>query len=146
MKPLYRGFAVALLQCLIVLSLAAKYSYDREHLPRVWARVAPVDPNLPIRGRYLSLRLEVDSPAQGSYEFVRLEIRDGRLTAIPAGHPSPVTISRLPNRPWFLTDPVAFFIAENAPDPSRLRPGKELWVEVSVPPQGPPRPLRLAVR
>ena len=106
MKRLYRGIAVALLQCLIVLSLAGKYAIDRERLPRVWARALPADPNLPIRGRYVSLRLEG----------------------------------------WTLREPVAFFIPEHVPDPSRRSTGEELWVEVSVPRSGPPRPIRLAVK
>ena len=57
----------------------------------MWVKTAPVDPNLPIRGRYVSLRLE--------------------------GH------SR---------EPVAFFIPEHVPYPSRRSPGEELWIEVSV--------------
>jgi len=58
MKSVYRGGAVALLQCLMVLSVAGKYALDRERLPRVWVQAAPVDPNLPLRGRYLRLHLQ----------------------------------------------------------------------------------------
>jgi hypothetical protein len=43
-------------------------------------------------------------------------------------------------------EPVAFFLPEHAADPSRLSPGKELWVEVSVPRKGPPRPIQLEAR
>ena len=57
MKPSYRGIAVALLHCSFVLSVAGKYAVDRQRLPRVWAKAAPANPSLPIRGRYLSLRL-----------------------------------------------------------------------------------------
>ena len=60
MKPLYRGIAVAVLHCLIVLSLAGKYAWDREHLPSVWTRTVPFDPNLPVRGRYVRLAVAVD--------------------------------------------------------------------------------------
>jgi hypothetical protein len=66
MKPAYRGIAVAVVQCLIVLSLAGKYAIDRERLPRVWVNATPVDPDLPIRGRYVSLRLQVDVLAQAT--------------------------------------------------------------------------------
>jgi hypothetical protein len=45
-----------------------------------------------------------------------------------------------------LQEPVLFFIPENAPDPSRLNPGEELWVEVTVPKRGPPRPIRLGLK
>ena len=34
MKHVYRGIAVGVLQCLAMLSLAGKYGWDREHLPR----------------------------------------------------------------------------------------------------------------
>ena len=39
-----------------------------------------------------------------------------------------------------LAEPVAFFIPEHIPDPSRRQEGEELWVEVTIPKKGPPRP------
>jgi hypothetical protein len=45
-----------------------------------------------------------------------------------------------------LEDGVNFYIPENAVDPTRLKPGQELWIEVTVPPKGPPRPLQLALK
>ena len=145
MKPVHRGIAVAILQCLIVLSLAGKYAVDRERLPRVWVKTAPVDPNLPIRGRYVSLRLQVDGPSSVPYgsRQSRLSVENGRLTATVAD--SGVLILGSQGR-WTIADPVAFFISEGIPDPSRRAPGEELWVEVSVPQQGVPRPLRLGVK
>ena len=44
-----------------------------------------------------------------------------------------------------LSEPVNFYIAENA-RPWPAKPGQELWVEVTVPPQGPPRPIQLAMK
>ena len=41
---------------------------------------------------------------------------------------------------------VAYFIPSDAPDPSIRPAGEELWVEVSVPKTGAPRPIRLAVK
>ncbi len=148
MKPLYRGVAVALLQCLIVLSVAARYAVDRERLPRTWVRAAPIDPSLPIRGRYLSLRLEVTAPPEPGVQRMsaQLSVQDGRLVATPVLARTGVTIWRVGDRPWVIQDPVPFFISENVPDLSRLAPDEELWVEVSVPRQGPPRPLRLGVK
>jgi len=59
MNPLMRkGLWVAVLQLVLVASLGAKFTYDRATRPRVWVRTAPVDPNLPIRGRYVRLRIE----------------------------------------------------------------------------------------
>lgn len=57
-----KGLAVALLQLVIVGSLAAKFAHDRAICPRVWVRTDYYDPNLPIRGRYASLQLEIDAP------------------------------------------------------------------------------------
>lgn len=45
-----------------------------------------------------------------------------------------------------LAVPVDFYIAEHATDPTFLKSGQELWIEVTVPPKGPPRPLQLAVK
>jgi hypothetical protein len=148
MKPLYRGIAVALLQCLIVLTVAGKYALDRQRLPRVWVKAAPVDPSLPVRGRYVSLRLEVAAPPETGVQWMsaQLSVQDGRLVATPGSYADSLTISRFAGGPWSILDPVAFFIPEHVPDPTRPAPGEELWVEVSVPRQGPPRPLRLGVK
>ena len=45
-----------------------------------------------------------------------------------------------------LNQPVPFYTAEKAIDPSQLNPGQELWMEVTVPSAGPPRPLQLAIK
>jgi len=146
MKTVHRGIAVAVLQCLIVLSVAAKYATDRVRLPRVWVKTVPYDPNLPIRGRYLSMMLEVDAPgANGYWTPARLSVENGRLVASPTSVNTGVVVNGSgPNAR--LAEPVAFFISERAADPSRRPPGEELWVEVSVPKKGPPRPIRLGVK
>ena len=45
-----------------------------------------------------------------------------------------------------LMQPVDFYIAEHADDPTFVKPNQELWIEVTVPPKGPPRPLQLALK
>jgi hypothetical protein len=45
-----------------------------------------------------------------------------------------------------LDTPVDFYIPEHAAIPSPLKAGQELWIEVTVPPNGPPRPLQLALK
>ncbi|MGO9637495.1 MAG: hypothetical protein ACLPXT_02515 [Terracidiphilus sp.] len=45
-----------------------------------------------------------------------------------------------------LDQPVDFYIAEHAADPTRLKLNQELWIEVTIPPQGPPRPIQLALK
>jgi len=145
MKPVYRGIAVGVLQCLIVLSVAGKYAMDRERLPRVWVKSVPFDPNLFVRGRYVSLRMEVEAPAAaGAWLSARLSADGGRLVATP--DPAGTVHITQNGAHWTIAEPVAFFIPENVPDPSRRAPGEELWVEVSVPERGGPRPIRLGVK
>ena len=152
MKPVYRGVAVGVVQCLIVLSVAGKYALDRERLPRVWAKAAPVDPNVPVRGRYVSLRLQVEAPPDAApgngvavaWRSARLSAVGGRLVATE--DPSGSVLIVFGGAQRSLAEPVAFFIPEHVPDPSRRAPGEELWVEVSVPSRGIPRPVRLGVK
>ncbi len=147
MKQLYRGLLVSILQCAMVLSMTAKYEWDRERLARVWARVAPVDPNAPIRGRYLQLRVEVvmAGALSGSLPaHIRLAVQDGQLTARPDDSGALEVWNTLGRTS--LTQPVAFFLSDTVADPSRLKPGEELWVEVSVPPNSMPRPIRLGIK
>ncbi len=39
-----------------------------------------------------------------------------------------------------------YFISDTAQSPLPLKPGQELWIEVTVPPKGPPRPIQLALK
>jgi hypothetical protein len=145
MKPVYRGIAVTVLQCAIVLSVAGKFALDRERLPRVWVQAAPFDPNLFVRGRYVSLRLRVETPPDaGASTAVRLSVVGDRLVATPDTLGSIHIMPR--GDQWTIAEPVAFFIPEHVPDPSRRAPGEELWVEVSVAVRGGPRPIRLGVK
>ncbi len=45
-----------------------------------------------------------------------------------------------------LQQPVDFYISERAQSPFPLSKGSELWVEVTVPPKGPPRPIAMAIK
>ena len=45
-----------------------------------------------------------------------------------------------------LVDPVNFYISEHSRSPLPLAAGSELWIEVTVPPKGPPRPIQLALK
>jgi len=146
MKPAIRGAVLLAVHCALVLTVAGKYSWDRGRLPRAWANTTPVDPNLPVRGRYVTLQLRVEpSDTSSVWTTARLAAENGKLVA----HPVPSggqTVWRMRNEVWVLLEPVAFFLPEHAPDPTRLAQGEELWVEVSVPENGPPRPLRLGIK
>ena len=54
--------------------------------------------------------------------------------------------TRLPCDQMRLDQPVDFYIPEHAVDPTGLRPGEELWIEVTLPPKSPPRPIQLALK
>ncbi len=54
------AIAVLGIQLALVLSIAGKYLYERKTCPRVWARAVAFDPEMPMRGRYLSAKLVVD--------------------------------------------------------------------------------------
>jgi hypothetical protein len=59
-SPMAKAIAVAVIQALLVCSLAAKLLYDRRTRPQAWFKTERFDPNLPIRGRYVSLLIEVN--------------------------------------------------------------------------------------
>lgn len=105
-----RSIILAGVHIALIFGLAGSYALDRARYPRQWFLAQPYDPNLPIRGRYVSLRLigvpDTNYPGQ----------------------------------------PVAFFIPEHVPDPSIRAPGEELWVEVTLPPNAPPRPIRIGIK
>jgi hypothetical protein len=112
-----KGLMLAAFQCLLALSLSGKLLYDRATCPRVWVKTAQWDPNLPIRGRYLALRLVPESGAQ-SYEET-----NGRMVL------------------FFVPEHTLPFETVRAG-----RDAPELWAEVTIPHKGPPRPIRLALK
>ena len=59
-RPMTKAVVVALIQVLIVCSLGAKLLYDRRTRPQAWFKTERYDPSLPIRGRYVSLLIEVN--------------------------------------------------------------------------------------
>jgi hypothetical protein len=138
---------------LLVGTLGLKLLADRARLPRAWAQTVPFDPDLPIRGRYVRLRLEVpldptDSVRPGEYRRIHLRTERDRLRAtLDDAGPIGVRIDTAAGSLVAgLDQPVAFFLPEHIPDPSIRPPGEELWAEVTVPRGGPPRPIRLGVR
>ena len=150
MSKLLKGLLIAGLHVVLVVSLGAKLLLDRASYPRVWVKAAPADPNLPIRGRYVSLRLELparDFDPGAEARWARLRVEEGQLLALPSeagtGHQARISPDGTKATLWEL---VAFFIPEHVPDPSRRQADEELWVEVTVPKKGPPRPIRLGVK
>jgi hypothetical protein len=152
MKALSRGLLVAAVQVLLVGSVGAKFIIDRVYYPRVWIATQAVDPDLPVRGRYIQVLAVVDTEgpvapnaAMGGVQRVRLAVRNDALVAIwdGDGHQWIRQTNCGAARCWVLTQPLAYFIPEHGKDPTRHNAGEELWVEASIPPTGPPRPIRL---
>ena len=183
MKISKTSIVLLVIQLALVSSIAAKYFYQRSTCPRVWTRTAAYDPNMVMRGRYLSLRVTVDGcqstlPSALRATFPRnadgttkptgftvnkeqypitfranLKVEKNKLLAIRIPEADlrskGINVTAMPGSPcdaMRLQQPVDFYIAEHAADPTALRQGEELWIEVTVPPKGPPRPLQLALK
>jgi hypothetical protein len=158
MTPFTRGLLVGAAQLLLVASVGAKFLYDRASYPRLWVETAPYDPDLPIRGRYVNIALLVESDRDvpdATFNHApnmfraRLEARGDRLVVVEDDENGKhwVRSGRCGDRNcWQLAAPLAYFIPEHAGDPSRQPQGITLWAEVTLPPTGAPRPVRLGVR
>lgn len=94
----------------------------------------------------------INSPQPVWFE-AKLVVKNNRLTVLRVPESQSATSTQnvaaesgAPCDQMHLTNPVDFYIPENATDPSWVKPGQELWIEVTVPPKGPPRPLQLALK
>lgn len=107
MRTWQKAVTLAVVQIGLVCSLGAKLLIDRARLPRTWVQVVPYDPDLPVRGRYLALTIELQAPSLPSdYQEMpsmdyseqpptrstqrvpqphtaHLEVRNGELVAVP---------------------------------------------------------------
>jgi hypothetical protein len=156
-----KGLMLGAVQIAIVLSLGGKLLDDRAARPRVWVLCRVFDPELPIRGRYLAENLQM--PAAGfsglpgenrSDRFVDqrwayLAVEHSKLVAKPDGGGAGMWVWLRQNPDGTVSaisqQPVLIFVPDNAQIPALAR-GDQMWVEVTVPKQGPPRPIRLAIQ
>ena len=171
MNALTKAIVVALIQVLIVCSLGAKLLYDRSTRPQVWFKTARYDPNLPIRGRYLGLQVELNDPRSAEEVEKKFGVTDRyawmgfgqECGSIVARDGKPVVVfdnspmwdcDNLQLSRWRTTDgvmhlrleePLLFFIPDTAKDP-RGRAGEEVWVLATIPRKGPPRPIALGIK
>ncbi len=153
MRPLHKGLLLAGLHVALVGTLGAKFLVDRAICPRVWASAAPVDPSLPIRGRYVQLRLRarlegIEDVQPGAPVRAMLVVQNGELVAVPSNKGThPIWVREVNGTKVALVEEfLAFYIPPGIPDPSLRAPGEELWVEVTLPSSGPPRPIRLGIK
>ncbi len=157
-SPRVAGGLVAGLQAMLLLGVGGQLLLERALSPRGWARTEPVDPHLPIRGRYVNLRLVVPAADLSTgcpldrrrTRPVGLAVRSDRVVASGlnvGGNPRPARLVSGPEgAAAHLSQPLAFFLPPDVADPSRRPAGEELWAEVSLPARGAPRPIRLGVR
>jgi hypothetical protein len=162
MKPLHKGLLLAVLNIGLVCTLGTKLLYDRAYRPRMWIKSAIYDPNLPIRGKYLALSMEV--PAEGfasrnmnygvgpNNEYFTpnrcdLVLRGDQLIAV--GNERGEFWSNVRrqdnNLVAIINSETAYFLPEHNAGPV-LHRGEELWIEATIPRKGPPRPIRLGVK
>lgn len=105
-----------------------------------------------VNGTVSSPTFNVNAPDMVWFQ-AKLAVKDNKLVATrtPETDSSAATqsVSAAPGSPcdrMRLSTPVDFYIPEHANDPTFLKSGQELWIEVTVPPKGPPRPLQLALK
>jgi len=170
MKPVYKGILLAALQGTLLCTLGAKLLYDRAHRPRIWIKAAIFDPELPIRGRYLSLNVAV--PAEGfslrTQPSMYAKDKDGKpvIEEYPVPNRGDLVLREQsliavanPEGEYWLTirhngdgleavvrAETTYFLPEHSTAPVRRAPGEELWMEATIPRHGPPRPIRLGVK
>ncbi len=90
---------------------------------------------------------------QSAYFRAWLKVMNNKLVAVRVEGQEDLTagevVSATPGArcdEMHLDSPVNFYIAEHAQSPLPLKPGQELWIEATVPPKGPPRPIQLALK
>jgi hypothetical protein len=160
-----KGLLFAAIQVALVSSLGAKLLWDRAREPRGWALTRGYDPDLIIRGRYVSLSLlvkadkvysssDVPQAPSAARPFisnnVTLKVENGRIGAIPADHYTGFTLSGPEMRDGEmlaqLYPPVVYFLPEHAANPLQRRGAGTLVLEATIPPKGPPRPIRFGTK
>src|ERR1035437_3211790 len=83
---------------------------------------------------------------------VRLEAQGGKLVPVLASDTDRPEMTEVltvwgdrPCNRAALAQGLDYFISDTAKTPFPPKKGEELWVEVTVPPMGPPRPIQLAI-
>lgn len=117
-------------------------------LPSASQAAMPRDKNGVATGKVFA----INSPENVNFA-ARLRVDANKLEAIrlpeSQSQSGAQTVTATPGAPCTsmrLDTPVDFYLPESASNPASLHAGQELWVEVTVPPQGPPRPTQLATK
>jgi hypothetical protein len=83
----------------------------------------------------------------------QLKVEGNKLAAIriedPVYNPAGILVDAWPGvscDTFLIHQPIDFYVAEHTALPTPLQPNQELWIEVTVPRNGPPRPIQLALK
>jgi hypothetical protein len=140
----------------LVCTLGAKLLYDRAHRPRIWIKSAIYDPNLPIRGKYLALSMEL--PAEGFTSHVRTlpyanttemyeDFSPSRCDLVLRGNQT-VAVRNEDGKYWTnvhrrnqdivanINGEIACFLPEHSTAPLLRARSEELWFEATIPRKG----------
>lgn len=158
-----KGALLCVIQIALVLSLGGKLLFDRITRPRVWVLAEPYDPDMLIRGRYLSEQLKMPAEGfiyeepktkniyawDGNREWAYFDVRNGQLIARQTGSGPGEWVFLRRNKDGTIfaasEKPVVVFIPDRAELPKQ-NAGQEMWVEVTIPIKGPPRPIRIGIK
>lgn len=113
-------------------------SAKQAQFPRVNGAIAP--------GPYTVAPMPVGFPAELKVENDRLEAI--RITDAAKQHGSQM-VTAFPGKPcseMMLDRPVYYYVPDTIRGVMPLKQGQELWIESTLPPQGPPRPTQLAIK
>ena len=152
MSPAYRPLMLASVDAVILASLAAILFVERAVWPRVWVKTVVANAAVPPRGRYATVRIEFEAQSGLRGGEVALSVRAGRLVATPSALPTGTRLSG--SLRWGIADagpllvdpPLTVFLPAYLTNPWPRPPDEEVWVEVTVPAHGAPRPIRLGVK
>jgi hypothetical protein len=147
--------------------LSARLPVDgcQSTLPSAEDMVMPRDPNGVPTGKKFTIRNGLVSPPQFR---ARLKVEDNRLLVVRVPDSDGSYVGQWVDAEsgsscdaMLLQELVSFYLPEHAKDPTPIRQGHwdtqqkkwipdpntpELWMEVTVPPNGPPRPIQLALK
>ena len=151
MRAPSRSVVLAIVQTLILSSVAAILLIERAVWPRVWVKTALVDVRTPPRGRYVRLRIEIEGDSELRGRQVTLGVREGRMVATQAAIPGGIRVLRDPGLPpeelsLQVDPPLTVFLPAQLTVPWPRPADEEVWAEVTVPSHGLPRPIRLGLK
>ena len=121
------SIALLLIQLALVSSISAKYLYQRWRCPSVWTRTVAYDPELPMRGRYLSVQLVVDG-CQSTLPSAKQAKMPRNLEGLPVGMRFSINAPGLVQFPAKLQVEGNKLEAIRIPDPD-IQPGGQMRSE-----------------